>query len=196
MKRSWLFAVVILEALLVAGGVYWWVFVRNVPEIVEEPIFQPIEGAVKERVVMKVGDLSSEYVSSSQPISASVAEGRINIFLPNDTTSHGHSEDGTDFDVPMQESRAVAAKLYRFESPDLCRGEICPMGLFAIGDGQKDELENPVFITQAVSIRFTDTLTNGNPDLIVDYGAPVGVKRLKWNVDGLFPAYMDDTVTE
>jgi hypothetical protein len=195
MKR--LLAVVgfILLFAAVGGGAFWAMRMHLAPEIIEEPIFRPVEGAVKERVVMKVGELSSEYVSSSQPISTSVAEGHINVFLNAGEDGHDHA-DGNDFDVTTHESLAVAAKVYRFESPDLCKGDVCPMGLFAIAEGQNDELENPVLVLQARSIAFTDTLTNGNPDLIVDYGEPTGVRRLKWDVSGHFPMYMDVPVTE
>lgn len=161
-------------------------------ETAEKAVFQPIEGVLVDRVRYQMNkDLGADAISTTQPVSTTYqpidfAQG----FAPIAPALPNALAEGSDADNHAGVVPVSGAYLIKFSNSQLCDANgACPIVLATRADG--DQLvQGALLQINAKNIWVSSHKTNGNPDLIIDYGvSSMQPIRMVWSTDGQYPAY-------
>jgi hypothetical protein len=163
------------------------------PETAQKVEFQPAQEVLADRVRFQVGkDLGDATLSTTLPVSTSVQSVPLGQFsLPVSVRPNPLiSATDTDADNGASLVSATGAYLVKFSNSQLCdTNGACPMALMVKSDGP-DLVQHTLLTAKARNIWVSSRQTNGNPDLLIDYGVsnlqPI---RMVWRTDGQYPTY-------
>lgn len=162
--------------------------VSGAPEVVRPVVLQPLPQTQAERAKFQLTQqVGAHVLSTTQPIDIkgeSIPFGQFS--MPVD--DHAPKLPDSDTDAHTMLKPVTTAKIVKFSNPQLCDAQNrCPFALMTVGDdGQPDQV---IFQITAKSLSISTRQTNGNPDLLVDYGDGTPPSRLTWQTDTQFPMY-------
>jgi hypothetical protein len=162
------------------------------PETAQKVAFQPAQGVLVDRVRFQVAqDLGADTLSTTLPVSATVQAielGQAYTRVPVTVSTIVSSTDG-DADSRASTIPVTGAYLMKFSNSQLCEaGGACPTVLAARSEGP-DLVQSAMLKFNAKNVWVSSRKTNGNPDLIVDFGTGKPPVRMVWSLDGQYPDY-------